>query len=216
MLSEIGTVIYTPIFLRMRKLKYKEEIPCFLSHLQEGMSSPYDSGARLSVTICLPVPLLCPPSTLQLCFVIGLTDFLLLCPSLQLGHILVLLLAGIPIGILLKVIFYTSWTLFGPPLDFIFIFLKLYILMKLLYFMSVSSFRVEIYREIKWSYIYYFYLKRVSWCLDHVNNLIKRNLIDLMKKRESKKEKEMKELIWVLNSGKLSQKCMHWIPILTH
>lgn len=30
-----------------------------------------------------------------------------------------------------------------------------------------------------------------------------------MEKRECKKKKEMKELIWVLNSGKLSQKCMH-------
>lgn len=76
--------------------------------------------------------------------------------------------------------------------------------MKLLYFMSVPSIGVEICREIEWSCIHCFYLKTVSRCLDHINNLIKRMLIELMEKGECKKKKEMKELIWVLNSGKLS------------
>lgn len=185
----------------MRKLKYKGEMPCLQPHLQGGIPSPLDSRARLSVTICLPVPLLSPPSTLQPCFIFGLPP---LCPSLQPVHILVLLLAGIPIGTLFKVIFYTTWNLFGPPLYFILIFLKLHILMQLLYFKSVPSIGVEICREIEWSCIHCFYLKSVSWYLDHINHLIKRMLIDLMTKRECKKKKEMKELIWVSNSGKLS------------
>lgn len=156
----------------------------------------------------------CSP-LLALCSYALLSDFLPLCPLFQPVHILVLLLAGIPIGILLKVIFYITWTFSGPPLYFIFIFLKLYILMKLLYFMFVPSIGGEIYREIKWSCIHCFY-PNTRICLGHINKLIKRMFIDLMEKRECKKKKEMKELIWVLNNGVLSQKCMHLNSSFTH
>lgn len=122
-----------------------------------------------------------------------------------------------PIRTLLRVTLGSSLIPFGPPVDFILTYLtycsgNLHILMKLLFFVSVSSTEVRICWEINWHRIHCFYLESLERCLDHISHSAENCWLIWWKggKAGGKKGKESQCGWWIGKNW--VRKAWFWIP----